>query len=69
MQTKPFYIEFEQFIAAVENLCDTISEEEKSYLLGCFTLVNLPTKHFFVQANTVPRAVNEFCHKAMTLRN
>jgi CRP/FNR family transcriptional regulator, anaerobic regulatory protein len=57
MQANPSSTEFEQFITAIENLCDTISEEEKAYLLGCFTLVNLPSKHFFVQAHTIQKEI------------
>jgi CRP/FNR family transcriptional regulator, anaerobic regulatory protein len=55
METNDIPPEYTLNIETAENLCGPISKEEQDYLLSCFTMIKLPAKHFFIQANTVQK--------------
>jgi CRP/FNR family transcriptional regulator, anaerobic regulatory protein len=49
--------EFQAFLLVIEQICGDISVQERAYFLSCFSLIHLPAKHFFIQANTVQKDI------------
>jgi CRP/FNR family transcriptional regulator, anaerobic regulatory protein len=57
MENDKIKLEFQAYLSVIERICGGISEQEKAYFLSCFQLVQLPAKHFFIQANTVQKDI------------